>query len=127
MTTAPEGTLASQVGVLSTAVTSLKQSVLVLSARLRRTRLIALGTGIGLVLDLILSVGMFYVATSVISANHSLNTQLHETCALYSLFIRSYNPASAAKSPLGAAGYVDAFRQLEVSADHLNCGIPHKV
>lgn len=120
MTTAPEGTLASQVGVLTTAVTSLKQSVLVLSARLRRTRLIALGTVIGLALDLVLSVGMFYVATTVIA-------EVHQTCTLYSQFIKAYNPANATRLQMSVDAYKDQYRQLEASADALNCGIKHKV
>lgn len=127
MTVTPEVPLASQVGVLSDTVTSLRQSVLVLSTRLRRTRVIAIGTTVGLILDLILSVGMFYVATSVTHANSQIATEVHETCSLYSIFISSYNPANATKSPLGVAGYTNAFKQLEISSDRLNCGIPHKI
>lgn len=56
-----------------------------------------------------------------------IDTTIHETCSLYSLFINSYNPASAAKSPLGPEQYNIAFRQLQVSADNLDCHIKHKL
>lgn len=127
MTVAPETPLATQVETLSGVVGQLRQSVLVLSTRLRRTRLIAIGTTIGLILDLLLSLGMFYVATSVTHANAQIATEVHETCTLYSIIIKSYNPVSAVKSPLSVAGYTAAFKQLEISADHLNCGIQHTV
>ncbi len=120
MTIPPQTPLAEQVGSLSEAVISLKQSVLVLSTRLRRTRLIAIGTTVGLLIDLILSVIMVYVATTV-------TEEVHQTCTLYSQFMKAYNPANAPRLNMDLPTYNNQYRQLQVSADSLKCGIPHRV
>lgn len=59
--------------------------------------------------------------------NARLEASIHEQCSLYGLVIPSYRDAARAASPLGPDGYDNAYRQMQTSADHLNCGIPHKV
>lgn len=56
-----------------------------------------------------------------------IQREIHETCSLYGFVINSYNERSRSQSVLGPDKYDNFYRQLEGSADRLQCGIPHKI
>lgn len=109
--------LAATAGELVKSNMALADTVTRLTKKLRfRTRLIAAV----LVTDLVITGGAFVLFEQV-------KTLVHESCTLYGFIIPSYRESARATSPLGAEGYDVFYRAMQVSADHLGCGIPHRI
>lgn len=113
---------------LSTAVATLAQSQSVQIVKLRRAvRWVAIGLALDLALTMLgaFLVEKAYQNSDAIAANQAaLRTRQARTgpalCALYDLFLDSYNPASAA-AKADPSSYEEAFRQLESGAVVFSC------
>lgn len=70
---------------------------------------------------------MYGIINEVEDQGAKLQTSIHETCSLYGFVIQSYNQMSRDRSPLGPEAYDNFYRQLQGSADRLECHIPHKI
>jgi hypothetical protein len=93
--------------------------------KLSETRTVFMAGALLILVGVVMFVG--FLSYSVNNQNNRLESSIREQCSLYELIIPSYRDAARAASPLGPEGYDNAFRQMQVSADHLNCRIPHRV
>lgn len=74
--------------------------------------------------DIVLIIVSVIILTGI---TQRLESSIHETCTLYGFIIPSYRETSRAASPMGPEGYDNFYRQMQVSADNLNCGVPHRI
>lgn len=118
---------AQQVTDLAQEVTGLSKAATLLARRTGRNETTVRLAIVGLAIDVLLSIGALFLVHSYATQNAQLKGSIHEQCSLYGLLIPSYRETSKATSPLGPQGYDDAFRKIQISADNLGCGIPHKV
>lgn len=93
--------------------------------KLSEKRTVLMAGALTILVCVVLFVGFLFY--SVNNQNNRLEASIREQCSLYELIIPSYSEASKQRSPLGPAAYDNAFRQMQISADHLNCRIPHRV
>jgi hypothetical protein len=56
-----------------------------------------------------------------------VNTNIHETCTLYGIFMSFYSDAAKARFAGGPAAYDQGYIKLQGSADRLQCGLKHVV
>lgn len=110
--------LAEEAHTLADEVSRLRSAADKIATRTHRNEWGVRLTAIGLVADIVLSVIALFLFGR-------LETSIHEQCTLDALIIPSYSDAAKQRSPLGPLAYDDAFRRIQVSSDHLACGIPH--
>ncbi len=133
--------LAQEAHHLADEVTALRETATTLTHRTTRNGWGVAITTTGLILDIALSVLAFMLLsnqtanntqiaannTRIIAINSQIVASIHEQCSLYNLLIPSYREVARQASPLGPAGYDSAFRRMQLSADKLQCGIPHVI
>lgn len=119
--------LAVEAQKLAEEVMGLRESADKLARRASRNEWALALTAIGLALDIALSIFAFILLSNQSTSNTRLEASIHEQCSLYSLILPSYSSAAQQRSPLGPKAYDDAFRRIQVSSDHLGCGITHVI
>lgn len=121
-----ENPLLASADSLTAEIINLQKSVLSLD-RKKGSRLAVIGSYVLWLLDIALIVFVGVLLHSHAEQNARLEASIHEQCSLYGLIIPSYREAARATSPLGPEGYDNAYRQMQTSADHLDCKITHSV
>lgn len=111
---------------LTAEIVALRISVTALD-RNKGSRLAVIGSYVLWLIDIAIIAFVAVLLHNQSTQNARIETSIHEQCSLYALIIPSYGEASKQRSPLGPAAYDNAYRQMQNSADHLNCGIPHTV
>lgn len=127
---APVGTaagLAQQAQELADEVKELRVAADNVAKRTRRNEWTTTLTALGLALDIALSIFAFVLLSNQSASNARLEASIHESCTLYGFIISSYRETARTASPLGPIGYDNFFKAMQASADHLNCGVPHKI
>lgn len=119
-----ENPLLASADSLTAEIVALRDSVVSLDRR-KGSRLAVIGSYALWLLDIALIVFVGVLLHSHAEQNARLEASIHEQCSLYKLIIPSYREAARATSPLGPEGYDAAYRQMQISADHLDCKIPH--
>ena len=119
--------LAEQAQNLADEVKALRLAADSLAKRARRNEWTTQLTALGLVLDIALSIFAFVLLNNQSASNARLEASIHESCTLYGFIISSYRETARQASPLGPDAYDQFYRAMQTSADHLNCGIPHKI
>lgn len=119
--------LTNQAETLITEIHGLREAANQLAKRTHRNEWAVALTVIGLVLDIGLSIFAFTLLHNQSVSNARVEASIHEQCSLYALILPSYSAASKQRSPLGPTAYDDAFRRIQASSDHLQCGIPHVI
>lgn len=106
---------------------TLADSIEHLNDRLRISERRSKGLIVALLVLAAVTAIVVYLLIVGIQARSQLQQSIHEQCSLYGLIVPSYSDAAKARSPLGPDAYTNAYRRMQVSADNLHCGIPHKV
>lgn len=140
-TIAEKADLASEAQHLADEVKALRVTAANIGRRTTRNGWVVAITTTGLLLDIALSIAAFIILSNqtdssarivtnnsrIIAINSQIVASVHEQCSLYGLLIPSYREVARQASPLGPTGYDTAYRQMQASADRLQCGIPHVV